>query len=81
MFESPEVCNFIKKETQTQGFSSEFYEIFKNTFFIKQLRYLLQYHRICSGNFVKFQEHISDAQLEPSQISMMECLVKLVNDF
>ena len=28
-----EVCNFIKKETLAQVFSSEFYEISKNTFF------------------------------------------------
>ena len=28
----PEACNFIKKETLTQVFSSEFYEISKNTF-------------------------------------------------
>ena len=27
-----EVCNFIKKETLAQGFSSEFCEISKNTF-------------------------------------------------
>ena len=26
-------CNFIKKETLAQVFSSEFYEIFKNSFF------------------------------------------------
>ena len=28
-------CNFIKKETLTQLFSCEFYEISKNTFFYK----------------------------------------------
>ena len=28
----PEACNFIKKETLTQVFSSEFCEIFQNTF-------------------------------------------------
>ena len=30
-------CNFIKKETPTQVFSCEFYEISKNTFFTKHL--------------------------------------------
>ena len=30
-----QVCNFIKKETLAQVFSSEFYEIFKNTFFYR----------------------------------------------
>ena len=33
-----EVCNFIKKETLTQVFSSEFSEIVKNTFYIEHLR-------------------------------------------
>ena len=28
----PEACNFIKKETLTQVFSWEFYEIFKSSF-------------------------------------------------
>ena len=31
----PEVCNFNKKETLTQVFSYEFYEIFKNTYFYR----------------------------------------------
>ena len=30
--------NFIKKETQTQVFSCEFWEIFNNTFFTENLR-------------------------------------------
>ena len=34
----PEVCNFIKRETSTQIFSCEFYEIFKNTFFTGHLQ-------------------------------------------
>ena len=34
-------CNFIKKETQRKVFSCEFCEIFKNTFFIEHLRWLL----------------------------------------
>ena len=33
-----EACKFIKKETLAQVFSSEFYEIFKSTFFTGQLR-------------------------------------------
>ena len=33
----PEACNFIKKDTLAQVFSSEFCEISKNTFFIKHL--------------------------------------------
>ena len=35
VFESPQACNFSKKVTQTQVFSCEFCEIFKNIFFIK----------------------------------------------
>ena len=31
----PEACNFIKKETLAQVFSSEFCEILKNTFFYR----------------------------------------------
>ena len=34
----PEVCNFIKQETQAQVFSCEFCKICKNTFFIGHLR-------------------------------------------
>ena len=33
----PQACNFIKKETSTQLFSCEFYEIFENTFFTEHL--------------------------------------------
>ena len=35
--QSVEVCNFVKKQTPGQVFSSEFCEIIKNTFFIEQL--------------------------------------------
>ena len=31
----PETCSFVKKQTLEQVFSSEFCEIFKNTFFIE----------------------------------------------
>ena len=31
----PEACNFVKKETLTQVFSCEFYEIYKNTFYYR----------------------------------------------
>ena len=34
-------CNFIKKETLRQVFSCEFWEIFKNTFFIEHFQWLL----------------------------------------
>ena len=33
----PESYNFIKKETLTQVFSWEFYEIFKSSFFIEHI--------------------------------------------
>ena len=36
-----EACNFIQQDTQTQVFSREFYEIFKNIFFVEHLRWLL----------------------------------------
>ena len=36
-----ETCNFIKKETLAQVFAWEFCEIFKNTFFIEHLQWLL----------------------------------------
>ena len=32
---------YFKKETLTQAFSGEFYKIFKNTFFIEHIRWLL----------------------------------------
>ena len=34
-------CNFHKKETQTQVFSCEYHKIFKNSFFMEHLRWLL----------------------------------------
>ena len=34
----PEACNFTKKESLAQVFSSVFYEIFRNTFFTEYLR-------------------------------------------
>ena len=43
-------CKFIKKETLAQVFSCEFCEIFKNTFFIEDLRWLLLFS-VC--NFIK----------------------------
>ena len=36
-----QVCNLIKKEIPSQAFSSEFWEIFKNSFFIEHIRWLL----------------------------------------
>ena len=36
-------CNFITKETLTQLFSCEFYEVFRNTFFIEHLWWLFLY--------------------------------------
>ena len=49
-------CNFIKKETPAQVFSCECCEIFKNTFFIKQLLRLLcwQIEHLCN---IKTQTH------------------------
>ena len=37
------VCNFIKEQTLAQVFFCEFCQIFKNTFFIKHLRWLFLY--------------------------------------
>ena len=36
-----EACNFVKKESPTQVFSCEFCKIFKNTFFVEHLRWML----------------------------------------
>ena len=36
-----EVCDYIKKETLAQVFSCEYFQIFKNAFFMKHLRWLL----------------------------------------
>ena len=49
-------CNFIKKETPAQVFSCKCCEIFKNTFFIKQLLRLLcwQIEHLCN---IKIQTH------------------------
>ena len=43
--------NFIKKETLPQVFSCEFYEIYRNTFFIEHLRWLLLLNIIKQKNF------------------------------
>ena len=43
---SPEACNFIKKETLAQVFSSEFCEISKNTFFCRT-------HLVAASAFMK----------------------------
>ena len=45
-------CNFIKKETLTQVFSCEFGEIFKNTFFIEYLWWLLLYDTLSISFFI-----------------------------
>ena len=37
----PETCNFLKEEAPTQVFSCKYFEIFKNSFFIEHLRWLL----------------------------------------
>ena len=36
-----EAYNFIQQDTLAQVFSREFYKIFKNTFFVEHLRWLL----------------------------------------
>ena len=41
-------CNFIKKETVAQGFSSEFCKIFKNSFFTENTSgWLLLFYNSC----------------------------------
>ena len=72
-------CNFIKKETLAQVFSSEFCEISKNTFFYKTplvAAFLLQKQFLecvpqknCSNIFEKFlenhlQRHVSFVKLQ-----------------
>ena len=51
----PEACNFIKKETLTQVFSSDFCEISKNTFFTEYLwttaSIYWNYYCFCAGLF------------------------------
>ena len=37
LWHRPQICNFIKKETQAQVFFCEFCEIIKNTFFTEHL--------------------------------------------
>ena len=49
-----QACNFIKNETKAQLFSSEFCKIFKNSFFIEHLRWLLLY-RLCCQLLVKLR--------------------------
>ena len=39
-----ETCNFIKKQALTQVFSSEFCEMFRNTFFVENLWWLILTH-------------------------------------
>ena len=50
LFAMPQACNFIKKETLAQVFSCEFSEIFKSTFFIEHLWWLLL--SFCKANHV-----------------------------
>ena len=38
-------CNFVRKETLTRVFSREFWEIFKNTFFIEQFLLTARFFR------------------------------------
>ena len=58
----PETCNFIKKETLAQVFSSRFCQISKNTFYKEQLWWLLSngdIHRslkCCIQNFKNLSE-------------------------
>ena len=40
----PQGCNLIKKETLVQVFSCEFCKIYKNTFFIEHIRWLLLFY-------------------------------------
>ena len=47
---SVSACNFIKKETLAQVFSCEFCEIFKSTFFIEHLRWLLLNNVVWTDN-------------------------------
>ena len=44
----------IKKETPTEVFSCEFSEIFKSTFFVENLRWLLLSKQLISHTFEKF---------------------------
>ena len=64
-----EFCNFVFKETPTEMFSCEFWEIFKNTCFVEHLRtaiflmsirqkrlsYVVEqlHHALCFTNFMK----------------------------
>ena len=49
----PQACNF-KKENPTQVFSSEYCEIFKNTYFEKQLQ------TAASVNLSRFNAYLTD---------------------
>ena len=47
---------YLKKETQTQVFSCEFYEIFKDTFFTEHLR-------VTASDFLPYDKVLSIRQL------------------
>ena len=56
--------NFIKKETPTQVFSSEYYEIFKNTFFTEHLRWLLLNNlRLQCLTQTEMKPHLTEGQV------------------
>ena len=59
-----QACNVIKKTTPTQVFSCEYCEVFKNSFFIEHLRWLVLqvlYKNSCSQGFCKLHENISSS--------------------
>ena len=46
----PETCNFIKKDTPTQAFSCEFWEIFNNAHFEEHMRATASVKILCQIN-------------------------------
>ena len=54
----PKACNFIKKDSLTQVFSCEFWEISENTFFTEYLRWLLLWQDL-SGRLLLLLKKLS----------------------
>ena len=65
----PRACNFIKKETLTQVFFSEFCEIFKNTFLTEHVRATV---------YIKNETKISETYWKHRQTSKIELLLIII---
>ena len=71
-----------QNDTPEQGVSRELFEVFKNTFFIAQLRETSTSSRISSIKFSLWSKfHFTETYSKLSYTSKMNCLAKIFNDW